>query len=224
MGIEEEFAELREAMVQEIGAHTHLANEWIGKLQLDDTVMKVMGRVPRHEFVPFELKPFAYLNQPLPIGYGKTISQPFMVALMTDLLDIGRDDRILEIGTGLGYQTAILATLAKKVYTIEVIEELAEDARTRLERLGYEDVDLIVGDGSHGSFEHAPFDKIIVTAAPVLIPAPLLHQLKPGGRMVIPAGVAGAQQLLLVTKSEEGRLKTHQLLPVRFSELETEGP
>lgn len=224
MGIEEEFAELREAMVREIGAHTHLANEWIGKLELDDTVMEVMGRVPRHEFVPFELKPFAYLNQPLPIGYGKTISQPFMVALMTDLLDIGRDDRVLEIGTGLGYQTAILATLAKKVYTIEVIEELAEDARTRLERLGYEDVDLMVGDGSSGCVEHAPFDKIIVTAAPDLIPAPLLHQLKPGGRMVIPAGVAGAQQLLLVTKSEEGRLKTRQLLPVRFSELETDGP
>jgi len=216
------FAVLRDAMVQEIAAHAMLAHDHTGREALDGTVMEVMSRVPRHEFVPLELRPYAYLNRPLPIGHGKTISQPFIVALMTDLLDVGAEDSVLEIGTGLGYQSAVLALLARRVYSVEIIDELAAEAKRRLGDLGYANVEVRVGDGSHGWPEHAPFDKIIVTAAPDLIPPMLLHQLKPGGRMVIPAGVEEAQQLLLVTKDTAGRIETTQLLPVRFSILETE--
>ena len=223
MGMTEEtFTALREAMVGEIAAHASFAHDYIGKSELDATVMEVMGRVPRHEFVPLDLKPYAYLNRPLPIGYGKTISQPFIVALMTDLLELDRDDRVLEIGTGLGYQAAVLGSLAKRVYTVEIIDELASDAKKRLSSLGFSNIDVFVGDGSRGWPEHAPFDKIIVTAAPELIPPSLLHQLANGGRMVLPAGVPDAQQLILVTKDATGRLTTRQVLPVRFSVLETD--
>src|SRR5262249_35602789 len=151
--------------------------------ELDERVMAAMGKVSRHEFVPIELQPFAYANMPLPIGFEKTISQPFIVALMTDLLEISVNDVVLEIGTGLGYQAAILAQLARKVYSIELIEELGQQAKQRLRQQGCSNVELRIGNGYHGWSQHAPFDKIMVTAAPDLIPPPLLHQLKAGGRM-----------------------------------------
>ena len=219
MGVEY-FEQLRREMVAEICAQANLVRAWIGKAALDERIMEVMGKVPRHEFVPFELQPFAYVNGPLPIGYDKTISQPFIVALMTDLLDIHTDDTILEIGTGLGYQTAILAELARKVYSIEIIEELGHQAKRRLSRQSYTNIELRIANGYHGWSRHAPFDKVMVTAAPDLIPPPLIHQLKPGGRMVIPTGLPEAQQLILVEKDSNGRVKTKEILPVRFSQLE----
>jgi protein-L-isoaspartate(D-aspartate) O-methyltransferase len=218
---EEQFAELRQYMVMEIVSITVMVGERIGKYNLDPRVMEVMGRVPRHEFVPPAMRLHAYLDRPLPIGYDKTISQPFIVALMTDFLQVGSDDVVLEIGTGLGYQSAILAALARKVYSIEIIEPLAEQAMSRLARAGCTNVEVRVGNGYHGWHEHAPFDRIIATAAPDLIPAPLINQLKPGGRMILPAGLPESQQLILVEKSAiDGKLSTREILPVRFSELE----
>ncbi len=218
---EEQFAELRQHMIMEITSITVMVGERIGKYNLDARVMEVMGRVARHEFVPLEIQPYAYLDRPLPIGYDKTISQPFIVALMTDLLQVGSQDVVLEIGTGLGYQTAILAALARKVYSIEIIEPLAEQAVKRLARAGCANVEVRMGNGYHGWPEHAPFDRIIATAAPDLIPASLISQLKPGGRMVLPAGLPDSQQLILVEKSAaDGTLATREILPVRFSELE----
>jgi protein-L-isoaspartate(D-aspartate) O-methyltransferase len=158
----------------------------------------------------------------LPIGYGKTISQPFIVAVMTDLLDVQPTDAVLEIGTGLGYQSAILAELARQVYSIELIEELATRAMNRLARQGHLNVDVKIGNGCHGWPEHAPFDKVIVTAAPELIPPALIYQLKPGGKMVIPAGLPEAQQLILAEKDLGGSLSTKDIFPVLFSSLEDE--
>ena len=217
---EQQAAELRQHMVLEIAAQTVLAGERIGKYNLDARVMEVMGKVPRHEFVPVEIQPYAYLNRPLPIGYDKTISQPFIVALMTDMLEIRKEDVVLEIGTGLGYQAAVLAELAHKVYSVEIIEALAQQAAKRLSRSGYTNVEIKVANGSHGLPEHAPYDKVMVTAAPDLIPPALINQLKPGGRMMIPAGLSDNQQLILVEKSANGRLSTREILPVRFSQLE----
>ncbi len=218
---EEQFAELRQHMIMEITSITVMVGERIGKYNLDARVMEVMARVARHEFVPLEIQPYAYLDRPLPIGYDKTISQPFIVALMTDLLQVGNQDVVLEIGTGLGYQTAILAALARKVYSIEIIEPLAEQAVKRLARAGCANVEVRMGNGYHGWPEYAPFDRIIATAAPDLIPASLISQLKPGGRMVLPAGLPDSQQLILVEKSAaDGKLATREILPVRFSELE----
>jgi len=170
--------------------------------------------------VPVELRPYAYLNRPLPVGCGKTISQPFIIALMTDLLEPQAGDVVLEVGTGVGYQAAILAELVQQVYSVEIIDELTQHAKRRLMRLGYRNIEVRTGNGYYGWPEHAPFDKIIVTAAPDLIPPPLLAQLKPGGRMVIPAGIPDEQQLMLVEKAENGTLATSNILPVRFSELE----
>lgn len=215
------FNTLRQAMVEQIAFHASLVSVETGKSGLDARVMAVMGAVPRHEFVPDELRAFAYMDNPLPIGYGKTISQPFMVALMTDLLELTPEDRVLEIGTGLGYQAAILSKLAKTVYTIEIIGELAQEAASRLSKQDCTNVEHRIGDGSHGWPTHAPFDKVIVTAAPELIPAALLHQLSAGGRMVIPAGVEDAQQLILVRKDEAGLTSTQEVLRVRFSKLVT---
>jgi protein-L-isoaspartate(D-aspartate) O-methyltransferase len=161
---------------------------------------------------------------PLPIGCEKTISQPFIVALMTDLLDISAEDVVLEIGTGLGYQAAILGELARKVYSMEIIEELGTQAKQRLHRLGFTNIETRMGNGYHGWSEHAPFDKIMLTAAPDLIPPPLLHQLKSGGKMVLPAGLPDAQQLLLVQKDESGKVGTKEILAVRFSQLEETEP
>src|SRR5258707_968178 len=178
----------REDMLAVITAGAFALRDTIGKNAFDERVMTAMGKVPRHEFVPIELQPYAYANIPLPIGFEKTISQPFIVALMTDLLDIRADDSVLEIGTGLGYQAAILAQLARKVYSVEIIEELGQKAKQRLRQQGCSNVELKIANGYHGWSEHAPFDKVIVTAAPDLIPPPLIHQLKAGGKMVIPAG------------------------------------
>lgn len=217
---EQQAAALRQHMVLEIAAQTVLAGERIGKYNLDARVMEVLGKVPRHEFVPVEIQPYAYLNRPLPIGFDKTISQPFIVALMTDMLEIRKEDVVLEIGTGLGYQAAVLAELAHKVYSVEIIEALARQAAKRLSRAGYTNVEVKVANGSHGLPEHAPYDKVMVTAAPDLIPPALINQLKPGGRMMIPAGLSDNQQLILVEKSANGRLSTREILPVRFSQLE----
>src|SRR5690242_4039750 len=178
-----DYSEERREMVDAIRTIAqHLADE-IGKPTLDDRVLRVMAKVPRHEFVPVEVKSYAYLNWPLPIGFDKTISQPLIVAVMTDLLELKPDDVVLEIGTGLGYQSAVLAELAGKVYSVEVIEELAEAAVQRLKRERYTNIAVRVGNGYYGWLEHAPFDKVIVTAAPDLIPPPLIDQLKSGGKM-----------------------------------------
>jgi len=215
---DDEFDEARQLMVAEIAAETIFSSGETGKAALDPRVLEALGRVPRHEFVPVELRPYAYVNSPLPIGCDKTISQPFICALMTDLLEPQAGDRVLEIGTGLGYQAAILAGLVRTVYSVEIIEPLAQQAKRRLAR--YENVVLGTGNGYHGWSEHAPFDKVIVTAAPDLIPPMLIQQLKPGGRMVIPAGLAETQKLMLLEKDAGGHAKTKEILRVRFSLLE----
>ena len=214
------FARLRQSMIAEIAEHAIYLSARIGKAALSRRVLEAMDAIPRHAFVPVELQAFAYANTPLPIGFDKTISQPFIVALMTDLLDIQPDDTVLEVGTGLGYQAAIVAALARRVYSIEVIEELSDQAKQRLSRLGVANIELRISNGYHGWAEHAPFDKVIVTAAPDLIPPPLIDQLKPGGKMVIPAGLSDAQQLILVEKDDHGNVATREILPVRFSQLE----
>jgi protein-L-isoaspartate(D-aspartate) O-methyltransferase len=216
----DDFARQRQSMIAEIALQVFYVSGQIGKNAFSRRVMLAMEKVPRHEFVPVELQRYAYANSPLPIGFDKTISQPFIVGLMTDLLDLQATDTVLEIGTGLGYQAAILATLVRKVYSIEVIEELSVQARQRLQRFGCDNVELRVGNGYHGWAEHAPFDKIIVTAAPELIPPPLIAQVKPGGRMVIPAGLPDAQQLILLEKARDGTVAVREVLPVRFSLLE----
>ncbi len=218
-----DLAVLRQHMVAEIVAQTIFLTARLGKASLDRRVLDVIGKVPRHEFVRLESQPLAYADIPLPNGYGKTISAPFIVALMTDLLDLQSTDIVLEVGTGLGYQTAILAELAQHVYSVELIEELAIDARRRLARYGCLNVDVRVGDGRTGWPAHAPFDKIIVTAAPDLIPPALIDQLTPGGRMVIPAGLPDAQQLMLIKKDARDTVSTREVLAVRFSLLDEPG-
>lgn len=222
---EPDFAALRHQMVEQIALHARMVGEETSRGALDQQVMQAMADVPRHEFVPVEMRSFAYLDSPLPIGYGKTISQPFIVALMTDLLDVSEGDRVLEIGTGLGYQCAVLAELGATVYSVEMIEELGRSAARRLRDCGYTDVTCSVGDGSDGWPQHSPYDRVIVTAAPELIPPSLLHQLRAGGKMVIPAGIEDAQQLIYVEKDPEGRIGTREVLAVRFSTLITaDGP
>jgi len=211
---------MRERMVADIAAQTIYSTARLDKAALGRRVMEVMAKVPRHEFVLLELQPFAYADTPLPSGYGKTISQPFIVAVMTDLLDLKQSDTVLEIGTGLGYQSAILAEMCARVYTIELIEELARQARLRLARQRYANIEIRVGNGCAGWPEHAPFDKIIVTAAPELIPPAFFYQLKAGGRMVIPAGLPEDQKLILIEKDAGGKISTKEILPVRFSLLE----
>jgi protein-L-isoaspartate(D-aspartate) O-methyltransferase len=214
------FVELRQQMIAVIAAETVFLTGEIGKAALGARVLETMAKVPRHEFVPVEVRAYAYVNSPLPIGCNKTISQPFIVALMTDLLDLQPGDRVLEIGTGLGYQAAILSALVQQVYSVEIIEELAQQAKRRLARQGCDNVQLRLGNGFYGWPEHAPFDKIIVTAGTDLVPPPLLNQLKPGGRMVIPTGLPDSQQLVLVQKDAGGRTTTKNILRVRFSLME----
>jgi protein-L-isoaspartate(D-aspartate) O-methyltransferase len=211
---------LRRLMIEEIVAETGMLAAQIGRAALAGRVIEAMRKVPRHAFVPTEVQPFAYLNSPLPIGYGKTISQPFIVALMTDLLDAGEDSVVLEIGTGFGYQAAVLAELVRQVYSVEIIEEIAQEGKKRLGALGYRNIGLRTGNGALGWPEHAPYDRIMVTAAPDLIPPALLNQLKPGGKMVLPTGIPDQQQLMLVEKNAQGRISTREILAVRFSELE----
>ena len=207
----------REAMVEEIRREVRATRRMIGTGSLDPGVLEAMATVPRHELVPKAVRDRAYRNRPLPIGHGQTISQPYIVALMTDLLEPEPGDVMLEVGTGSGYQAAVLAELVDRVYTVEIIPELARRARSDLERLGYRDIDVKTGDGYHGWEEHAPYDGIVVAAAASHIPPPLVRQLKPGARMVIPVGGAFAtQHLTLVEKTEEGKVRTRQLLPVRF--------
>lgn len=183
----------------------------------DQAVLEAMSRVPRHEFVPERLAADAYRDSPLPIGYGQTISQPFIVAEMTRLLRLRPDSRVLEIGTGSGYQAAVLTEFTPHVFTIEIIGQLMQQAEKRLQRLGYTVVKVRHGDGYYGWPEEAPFDAIIVTAAAGEIPPPLIAQLKKGGRMVIPVGPPlGTQSLMLVEKDAEGKIRTRNLMPVRF--------
>lgn len=221
MSQEPEFADLRREMVAGIAVYTRLVSEEIGVDQLGDRVMAAMAKVPRHEFVPDTLKPVAYFDSPLPIGHGKTIAQPFIVALMTDLLEIQPEDTVLEVGTGSGYQAAVLAELARGVYTIEIIDELMAIGKRRLDRLGYRNLHYRLGDGAQGWEEMAPFDKIVVTAAPELIPSALINQLRPGGRMVIPAGLPGDQRLMLLEKGEDRQVRTADLINVKFAPLIT---
>lgn len=212
---------LLEQMVHIITAHALQAREHLGKDGLDERVLSAMARVPRHHFVPPELAAYAYADQPLPIGCDKTISQPFIVALMTDLLDVQPADTVLEIGTGLGYHTAVLAELAASVFSIEIQEDLAAQAKKRLAALGHDHVHTRVGNGQHGWPEHAPFDRILVCAASDLVPAALLGQLKRGGRMVVPTGLPDSQNLTLVEKTAAGKVTVTEVLPVRFALMET---
>ncbi len=212
----------RAAMVDEVHFYATLARD-SGEEALNEDVMRSLGTVKRHEFVPARQKPFAYENRPLPIGHGQTISQPYIVALMTDLIEPSRDDVVLEIGTGSGYQAAILAKLVKHVYSIEIIEALADEATARLGRLGYNNVTTKLGDGYYGWEEHAPFDAIVVTAAGSHVPPSLIQQLRPGGRMVIPVGGRFmTQQLLLLEKTDDDEVITRQIAAVRFVPLTRE--
>jgi protein-L-isoaspartate(D-aspartate) O-methyltransferase len=207
----------RDRMVREIEALARSVSFESGRSRFETRVIDALRRVPRHEFVPAGEVANAYQNRPLPIGHGQTISQPYIVALMTDLLEIGPSERVLEIGTGSGYQAAILAELTASVYTVEIIEPLALQAAERLKRLGYATVKTRIADGYDGWKEHAPFDAIIVTAAASHVPPPLVQQLKPGGRMVIPVGASFlTQYLMLIEKKRDGALTTRQILPVRF--------
>lgn len=212
-----DFAGRRAGMVQEIKADLSWTSAYTGKGKFNEKTMEVMGKVPRQEFVSKLLQSRAYENRPLPIGYGQTISQPYIVALMTDLLTVGPKAKVLEIGTGSGYQSAVLSEIVGEVYTIEIIPPLGQSAKERLKRLGYKNVQTKIGDGYYGWKEHAPYDAIIVTAAATHIPPALLKQLKPGGKMIIPLGSPfSTQQLILVEKDEQGGFKTKQILPVRF--------
>ncbi len=212
-----EYAARRQALVREIDEDVRRTVEYIGKARLDPRVMAVMGSTPRHLFVPEAQRPHAYQNRPLSIGWGQTISQPYIVALMTDLMEPDPGDVVLEVGTGSAYQAAVLAPLVKQVFTVEIIPQLGEQAARRLRRLGYGNVAARIGDGYHGWPEHGPFDAITVTAAASHVPPPLVAQLKPGGRMVIPVGDRFlVQQLLLVEKTATGQVRTRQVLPVRF--------
>ncbi len=199
-------------MVDTIERHSKQSSE-----QISNRVLEAVSRVARNEFVPAEFADAAYQDRPLPIGHGQTISQPYIVALMTELAKVDPADVVLEVGTGSGYQAAILSRLARRVYTIEIVEALAREAAGRLERLGFSNVEVKVGDGYKGWPAHAPFDAIVVTAAPEQIPAPLIEQLAPGGRLVIPVGPRDAvQRLTVVEKNAEGLITKREVTPVRF--------
>ena len=206
----------RARMVAEIAALARENGSETGRPSFSETVMAVMARVPRHRFVPPLQQAFAYENRALPIGEAQTISQPFLVALMTDLLDPKPRDAVLEVGTGSGYQAAVLAELVATVDTIEIVEPLGRRAMQLLNELGYRNIHVRIGDGYNGWPEAAPFDSIVVTAASKEIPMPLVDQLKHGGRMVIPSGASDTQHLLLVKKRSDGTTTTRRTLPVRF--------
>ncbi|HEY1120476.1 MAG TPA: protein-L-isoaspartate(D-aspartate) O-methyltransferase [Haloferula sp.] len=182
----------------------------------DPRVLEAMRKVPRHEFVPEDERHEAYDDRPLPIGHGQTISQPYIVALMTEALGLKGTEKVLEVGTGSGYQAAVLSGLAKEVFTIEIVEPLGKQAAEVLKRLGYKNVTTRIGDGYRGWREEAPFDAIIVTCAPDAVPEPLVHQLAEGGRMIIPVGPEGKAQQLVLLKKRHGKLHQQEILPVRF--------
>lgn len=212
-----DYEKSRQKLIRLIQDDVQDTESYIGKPEFDSRVLDAMAQVPRHEFVPLIYRNNAYENRPLPIGHGQTISQPYIVALMTDLLMVKPGDKALEIGTGSGYQAAILAELVDKVYTIEIIEALGKQASSLLEQLGYTNIQTKIADGYYGWQEHGPFDVIIVTAAASHIPPPLIQQLKPGGRMVIPVGSRFmVQHLVFLEKNTEGKVTTRQILPVRF--------
>jgi protein-L-isoaspartate(D-aspartate) O-methyltransferase len=211
------YARARSSMVAEIVQDARLTSSETGRPAFDRKVMDAMRTIPRHLFVPENLRNAAYANRPLPIGHGQTISQPYIVALMTDLLRVDKDDVVLEVGTGSGYQAAVLSPLVKQVHTVEIVAPLAQQAATRLKTLGYRNVTVRHADGYNGWKEAAPYDAIIVTAAATHIPPPLIQQLKPGGRMIIPVGGPFAtQSLMLVQKTAAGKVRTRQVLPVTF--------
>lgn len=218
---EEHLAIYRRHMVEVIDIHFDLMSDELGKPCMGERLREALLTVPRHHFVPQELVLAAYQDGPLPIGFDKTISQPFMGALMIDLLDVQADDRVLEVGTGYGYQAAVLAEVAEQVWSIDVVEEFVEMAQERMDALGYRNVTLRVGDGSRGWSEASPFDKILVTAAAREIPAELLKQLKPGGKLILPLGDDDVQQITLVEKQDDGELVQTAITTARFTPLET---
>ena len=214
---EDPYASRRRALVAEIRDDAVATVQATGDARLDSKVLDALQRVPRHAFVPASQRRHAYENRPLSIGYGQTISQPYIVALMTDLARPRRGHKVLEVGTGSGYQAAVLAQLVDRVYSIEIIEPLGKQAAKRMQALGYDNIETRIGDGYYGWKEHAPYDAIVVTAAASSVPPPLIRQLKSGGRMVIPVGSSFfTQTLMLVEKDAKGRVRTRQILPVRF--------
>ena len=213
----DEFNAARESLLNEIIQDVKRTGFLTSKTQLDKRVVQALKQVPRHKFVRSGDEDHAYENRPLPIGHGQTISQPYIVAIMTELLDVTENDKILEVGTGSGYQAAVLAVITKSVFTIEIIEPLANQAKERLRRLNYNNVQVKLADGYYGWEDQAPFDGIIVTAAPTQIPPSLIQQLKPGGKMVIPVGSQFfTQQLMVVEKLDNGKVRTRSVLPVSF--------
>ena len=217
---EHHLALFRRHMVELIDLQFELASDEIAKDRLDPALRRALLDVPRHLFVPQPLILMAYQDTPLPIGFDKTISQPFICALMIDLLGVEAGSRVLEVGTGLGYQAAVMAEMGARVWSVEVVEEFAEAASQRLAALGH-DVHVRVGDGSRGWADHAPYDAILITAAAAEIPPALIEQLKPGGRMVLPLGGSEVQQLSVVEKDRSGAVSIRAVLPVRFTRLET---
>jgi protein-L-isoaspartate(D-aspartate) O-methyltransferase len=211
---------LRRHMVEVVDLHFDLASEEIGKDRLDEPLRQALLKVPRHLFVPGQIAGAAYRDTPLPIGFDKTLSQPFIGALMLDLLKLEPGYKVLEVGTGLGYQAAVMAELGVRLWSVEIVEEFAAEAGVGLVTLGYESISLRVGDGSRGWPEHAPFDRILVTAAAPEVPSGLAEQLRPGGRLVAPLGGNAVQQMSVVTKTPWGTLDTREVMPVRFTQLE----
>jgi protein-L-isoaspartate(D-aspartate) O-methyltransferase len=224
-GADPESESRRRQMVVEIEAMARATGRETGRPRFSDAVMRAMANVPRHRFVSDGDAHSAYRNRPLPIGGGQTISQPYIVALSSDLIDPKPGDVVLEVGTGSGYQAAVLAELVERVHSVEIVESLGRVAVARLSELGYRNVEVRIGDGYQGWPEKAPFDGIVVTAAAPHIPDPLVRQLKPGGRMVIPVGSPqGTQELMLVEKTTDGSVRTRVVLPVRFVPLTRSGP
>jgi protein-L-isoaspartate(D-aspartate) O-methyltransferase len=217
---EQHLAIFRRHMVEIVDMHFDLASEEIGREALSPGVRRALLDVPRHLFVAPQLMAMAYQDTPLPIGFDKTISQPFMGAVMIELLNLARGARVLEVGTGFGYQAAVMAEIGAEVWSVEIVEEFAEAAKARLNALRHH-VEVRVGDGSRGWPEHQPFDAILVTAAAPTLPLALLDQLKAGGRMVLPIGDTEGQQLTVIEKAEDGGLTSTAIMPVTFTQLET---
>ncbi len=216
-GAQDEYGAARREMLRAIESMAADTSSYTGIERLDEKVMAAMDAVPRHEFVPAYLRRFAYLNRPLPIGEEQTISQPYIVALMTHLAAVNGDSVVLEVGTGSGYQAAVLSRLVRRVYSIEIIETLGRRAESALARLGFDNVTVKIGDGYNGWEEHAPYDAILVTAAPEETPEPLLRQLKTGARLVIPVGPQGrSQSLRVLEKQPSGAIEEENVLPVGF--------
>jgi protein-L-isoaspartate(D-aspartate) O-methyltransferase len=216
---EAHLAILRRHMVEVVDMHFDLAEEEIGRNALSTDLRRALLEVPRHLFVPGQLMVVSYQDTPLPIGFDKTVSQPFIGALMLELLGVGPNQKVLEVGTGLGWQAAVMAELGADLFSVEIVEEFAQAARLRLASLDH-DVEIKIGDGSRGWPEHAPFDRILVTAAATEPPPALVAQLAPDGRMVIPLGGKEVQQLSLVEKAADGNISVRAVLPVRFTQLE----